>query len=114
MGNPVRPMTPLAVLASMMAGEPSVPTRTAVVILQHPHERAHPFGTARLVGLCLPNARIHTAYRGLTGNLECPIDVPRDLSGLSIKNPRIRVVHTTDPAHEGGSMYLPEKLTLKP
>src|SRR5262245_66149674 len=35
-----------------------------------------------------------------------PIDVPRDLSGLSIKNPRIRVVHTTDPALEGGSMYL--------
>jgi hypothetical protein len=35
-----------------------------------------------------------------------PIDVPRDLSGLSIKNPRIRIVHTTDPALEGGSMYL--------
>jgi hypothetical protein len=35
-----------------------------------------------------------------------PIDVPRDLSGLSIKNPRCRVVHTTDPAKEGGSMYL--------
>jgi hypothetical protein len=27
---------------------PSVPTRTRVVILQHPHERTHPFGTARL------------------------------------------------------------------
>jgi hypothetical protein len=25
---------------------------------------------------------------------------------LSIKNPRVRVVHTTDPAKEGGSMYL--------
>jgi len=35
-----------------------------------------------------------------------PIDVPHDLSGLSIKNPRIRVVHTTDPWLEGGSMYL--------
>src|SRR5438552_2316950 len=35
-----------------------------------------------------------------------PIDVPRDLSGLSIKNPRIRVVHTDDPGKEGGSMYL--------
>ena len=32
--------------------------------------------------------------------------MPRDLSGLSIKNPRVRVVHTTDPALEGGSMYL--------
>src|SRR5262245_27066666 len=35
-----------------------------------------------------------------------PIDVPRDLSGCSIKIPRIRVVHTTDPAKAGGSMYL--------
>jgi hypothetical protein len=35
-----------------------------------------------------------------------PIDTPRDLTGLSIKNPRVRVVHTTDPALAGGSMYL--------
>jgi hypothetical protein len=35
-----------------------------------------------------------------------PIDVPRDLSGCSIKIPRIRVVHTIDPAKAGGSMYL--------
>lgn len=35
-----------------------------------------------------------------------PIDYPRDLSGLSIKNPRIRIIHTTDPKLEGGSMYL--------
>src|SRR5438128_5212597 len=35
-----------------------------------------------------------------------PVDVPRDLTGLSLKNPRVRVVHTTDPWKEGGSMYL--------
>jgi hypothetical protein len=35
-----------------------------------------------------------------------PKDMPCDLSGLSIKIPRIRVVHTTDPAKAGGSMYL--------
>src|SRR5215813_3289239 len=35
-----------------------------------------------------------------------PIDTPRDLSGCSIKIPRIRVVHTTDPAKAGGPMYL--------
>src|SRR5437764_1330710 len=39
-------------------------------------------------------------------SLDNPVDVPRDLSGLSIKNPRTRVVHTTDPHKEGGSMYL--------
>jgi hypothetical protein len=35
-----------------------------------------------------------------------PIDLPHDLSGLSIKTPRVRVVHTTDPNLAGGSMYL--------
>jgi hypothetical protein len=35
-----------------------------------------------------------------------PVEMPRDLSGLSIKTPRIRVVHTTDPWLPGGSMYL--------
>jgi hypothetical protein len=35
-----------------------------------------------------------------------PVDLPRDLSGLSVKNPRIRIVHTSDPCSEGGSMYL--------
>jgi hypothetical protein len=40
--------------------------------------------------------------------LDNPVDMPRDLSGLSIKNPRIRIVHTTDPWQEGGSMYLQE------
>ena len=28
---------------------PTVPTRTQVVVLQHPHESKHPFGTARFV-----------------------------------------------------------------
>jgi hypothetical protein len=40
------------------------------------------------------------------GSRDDPAARPRDLSGLSIKVPRIRVVHTTDPALEGGSMYL--------
>ncbi len=35
-----------------------------------------------------------------------PVELPHDLSGLSIKIPRVRVVHTTSPDKEGGSMYL--------
>jgi hypothetical protein len=35
-----------------------------------------------------------------------PLQAPRDLSGLSIKAPRIRIVHTTDAWLPGGSMYL--------
>ena len=61
---------------------PTLPTRTQIVILQHPHERCHPFGTARLVALCLKHSRIHVAYKGLSGDLHCPIDVPRDAAIL--------------------------------
>jgi hypothetical protein len=39
-------------------------------------------------------------------SLDDPIDSPHDLTGLSIKTPRVRVVHTTDPSKRGGSMYL--------
>jgi DTW domain-containing protein len=61
---------------------PSVATRTRIVILQHPHERKHPFGTARFVRLCLPNAEVHVAYGGLSGDLLTPIDVPPDTAVL--------------------------------
>jgi hypothetical protein len=51
--------------------------------------------------------RVRAQQSERPGNsLDHPIDVPRDLSGLSIKNPRVRVVHTNDPALEGGSLYL--------
>jgi hypothetical protein len=35
-----------------------------------------------------------------------PAVVPHDLSGLSIKNPRVRIVHTTEVEKAGGSLYL--------
>lgn len=37
----------------------SLPTRTKVVILQHPRERDMPIGTARMASLCLPNSELH-------------------------------------------------------
>ncbi|HEX5051644.1 MAG TPA: tRNA-uridine aminocarboxypropyltransferase [Planctomycetota bacterium] len=66
------------VAACYCAELPSIATRTEIVILQHPHERMHPFGTARLVDLCLPRSRTHVAYKALTGTLHHPIDVPHD------------------------------------
>jgi DTW domain-containing protein YfiP len=57
---------------------PSVATRTRIVILQHPHERTHPFGTARLVRLMLPNSEVHVPWAGFTGTLEHRVDVPAD------------------------------------
>ena len=58
----------------------------------------------------IASQRSHRAIHQLgerPGNsLDNPIDMPRDLTGCSIKNPRVRVVHTTDPRLKGGSMYL--------
>jgi hypothetical protein len=51
-----------------------------------------------------PEGRAQLSER--PGNSRDDADVPRDLSGLSIKTPRVRVVHTADPGQAGGSMYL--------
>lgn len=61
---------------------PSVPTRTRVVILQHPHERTHPFGTARLVRLMMPNSEVHVPWSGFTGTLEQKLELPADAAVL--------------------------------
>ena len=63
-------------------GLPTVDTRTRLVVLQHPHERTHPFGTARLVKLCMPNASVHVPTPGFTGTLEKRVDVPDDAAVL--------------------------------
>src|SRR5262245_48535657 len=61
---------------------PVVATRTRIVILQHPRERTHPFGTARLVGLALPNARIQVPFGGNTGVLREQPELPADAAVL--------------------------------
>ncbi len=43
---------------------PAVDNRTPVVILQHPRERTHPFGTARLVALGLRHAEVLVDHVG--------------------------------------------------
>lgn len=61
---------------------PSVPTDTRIVILQHPHERTHPFGTARLARICMPNASVHVPNPGFTGTFEKRVEVPEDAAVL--------------------------------
>jgi len=41
---------------------PCVGNKTEVVVLQHPRERAHPIGTARLARLGLRNVSVHVAW----------------------------------------------------
>ena len=45
-----------------------LPTRTRVVLLQHPRERDVAIGTARMASLCLPNSELHVGvhWRGST------------------------------------------------
>jgi len=40
-----------------------LPTRTRIVILQHPRERDMPIGTARMASLCLPQSQLHVGMR---------------------------------------------------
>ena len=61
---------------------PTVETRTKLAVIQHPHERTHPFNTARLVKLCVPNAAVHVPTPGFTGTLEARVDVADDAAVL--------------------------------
>jgi DTW domain-containing protein len=40
----------------------SFPTRTRIVILQHPRERDVAIGTARMASLCLPSSELHVGF----------------------------------------------------
>lgn len=48
----------------LCAAIPTVDNRTEVLILQHPRERTHPFGTARLAELGLSNSRVLVDFLG--------------------------------------------------
>ena len=61
---------------------PQIATRTRLLILQHPRERLHPFGTARMVAMALPNARIVVPEIRLSGALSTALDVPADAAVL--------------------------------
>lgn len=71
MAHPLAPIAPRAVCARCRrpasvcycAALPHLPTRTRVVILQHPRERDMPIGTARMASLCLPSATLHVGVR---------------------------------------------------
>ncbi len=41
----------------------SIPTRTRVVLLQHPREEDMAIGTAHMASLCLPNSELHVGVR---------------------------------------------------
>ena len=79
------------------SGLPTVASRTRLVVLQHPHERTHPFNTARLAKLCMPNARVHVPTPGFTGTLEARVDVPEDTAVL-FPHPQAQDLADLEPA----------------
>lgn len=50
--------------------------RTPVVVVQHPRERRHPFGTVRLARLGLRRVEVHVASRDREGLTRCPPCAP--------------------------------------
>lgn len=69
-------------LMCLCADAVPVATRTGLFILQHPRERLHPFGTARIARLLLPKATIAVPCSGWDGNLCCELPVPADTAVL--------------------------------
>jgi DTW domain-containing protein YfiP len=55
--------------ACYCAAVPHLPTRTRVVILQHPRERDVAIGTARMVRLALPSAQLHVGVQWTDASL---------------------------------------------
>ena len=53
-----------------------VDNRTGVTIVQHPRERSHPFGTARLASLGLSRVDVRVAWTGRDGSSALPLTLP--------------------------------------
>jgi len=48
--------------------------KTAITVIQHPGERAHPFNTARLTRLTLARSEVRVAWKGAMEPLQLPAD----------------------------------------
>lgn len=69
----------------LCAAIPKVSNRTEVMILQHPRERTHPFGTARLAELGLGKVEVRVDYAGCLRRDSSPLG---DLDGAALLYPR--------------------------
>ncbi len=83
---------------------PRLPSRTRVVILQHPDEARHPLNTARLAALALQAASLRQ------GTAFGPSDweVPGLPSWLLFPGPQARVLEPGAPGMEGGVLVVPD------
>lgn len=94
------------VIACYCAHVTQIPTRTRVVVLQHPRERHKAIGTARIAALCLPNAEIVVGFdfandrhaRALLNNPDAP-------AVLLYPSPDARDLRV-DPPREAGTLVV--------
>jgi DTW domain-containing protein YfiP len=63
-------------IACICADVVGVGNRTPVVIVQHPRERRHPFGTVRILRLGLRRVDVHVASSLFSERAECPPCAP--------------------------------------
>jgi len=84
---------------------PSVDNRTPVLILQHPRERTHPFGTARLTSLGLQKSEVLVDFAGCLRRDASPLG-PLAGSALLYPHALARDVTTLSPAER------PERLIV--
>lgn len=84
---------------------PRIATRTEIAILQHPRERDHPFGTARLLALALPSARIAVAHGGWSGDLCLPLDLPKG-AALLYPHPQATDLAALPPAERPATLVV--------
>jgi DTW domain-containing protein YfiP len=87
---------------------PSIPTvdnRTPVVILQHPRERTHPFGTARLAELGLQRVEVLVDHLGKLRRDATPLG---SLEGAALlyPSPNARDVTQLDPAERPRRLFV--------
>lgn len=59
-----------------------VDNRTGIIILQHPREARHPFGTARIAALCLGNVRVEVANRAPDRSVRHEVHLPTETALL--------------------------------
>ena len=68
---------------------PRVTNRTGVIVLQHPRERFHPFGSVRMLLASLQQARLERVPPSIGKNLLCPMTLPPN-TGLLYPHPEAR------------------------
>lgn len=75
-----------------------VHNRTRVIVMQHPRERFHPFGSVRMLKSALANARVEVAFGPRGKSLDHTVELPPD-TGLLYPHPDARELRSLAP-HE--------------